>query len=230
MVGAMSDVEFPYEAVLFDLDGTLVATDRFWVPAARVGAKRAFAELGIERAIPTAKEWMELVGLPLAEGFDALFEDLSALQRRVVLERCEEEEHFALEAGRAALLPGALEVLRELRRRGVKTGIASNCSQRYLDSAMVGLGVAEWVDEGRCLDSPGIRNKGDMLADLLSCFGTRRAVMVGDRQGDCEAAKTNSLPFVLCENGFRPDWERFECEGRVADLLELIPLLEAGIG
>ena len=96
----MSSSEFPYEAVLFDLDGTLVATDRFWVPAARVGAKRAFAELGLEREIPTAEEWMGLVGLPLAEGFDALFEDLSPKERQVILERCVEEEHFALDAGR----------------------------------------------------------------------------------------------------------------------------------
>ena len=226
----MSPPEFPYEAVLFDLDGTLVATDRFWVPAARVGAKRAFAELGLERAIPTAEEWMGLVGLPLAEGFDALFSDLTAEERKVVLDRCVEEEHFALEAGRAALLPGALEALKELKSRGVRTGIASNCSQRYLDAGMVGLGLAEWVDEGRCLDSPGIRNKADMLGDLLLTFDTRSAVMVGDRQGDCAAAKANGLPFVLCENGFRQDWERFECEGRIPDLLELIPLLEAGIG
>jgi len=226
----MSVPEFPFEAVLFDLDGTLLATDRFWVPAARVGAKRAFAELGLEHAIPTAEEWMGLVGLPLAEGFDALFADLTPEQRQVVLDRCVEEEHFALEAGRAALLPGALEVLQELRSRGVRTGIASNCSQRYLDAGMVRMGLGQWVDEGRCLDSPGIRNKADMLADLLLSFDTRSAVMVGDRQGDCAAAKANGLPFVLCENGFRQDWERFECEGRIPDLLELIPLLEAGIG
>lgn len=230
MVGAMNPPQFPYDAVLFDLDGTLLATDRFWVPAARVGAKRAFAELGLERAIPSAEEWMGLVGLPLAEGFDALFAELSAEERKVVLERCVEEEHFALEAGRAALLPGAMEVLEELRRRGVRVGIASNCSQRYLDSAMERMGLGEWVEEGRCLDSPGIRNKADMLEDLLLTFDARRAVMVGDRQGDWAAAQANGLPFVLCENGFRPESERFDCEGSVPDLLELIPLLESQFG
>ncbi|MCH2104205.1 MAG: HAD family hydrolase [Planctomycetes bacterium] len=225
----MSVTDFPFEAVLFDLDGTLVATDRFWVPAARVGAKRAFAELGLEREIPTPEEWMGLVGLPLAEGFDALFEDLSPEQRKVILDRCVEEEHFALDAGRAALLPGALEVLQELRRRGVRTGSASICSQRYLAAAMEGMGLGEWVEEGRCLESHGIGNKADMLSDLLITFDTRSAVMVGDRQGDFLAAEANSLPFVLCENGFRQDWEQFECEGRISDLLELIPLLEAGV-
>ena len=41
--------DFPFDAVLFDLDGTLLATDRFWIPAARVGARRAFEELGLDR-------------------------------------------------------------------------------------------------------------------------------------------------------------------------------------
>ena len=225
----MSAVDFPFEAVLFDLDGTLVATDRFWVPAARVGAKRAFAELGIDRELPTAEEWMGLVGLPLAEGFDVLFSDMSVEARKLVLDRCVEEEHFALDAGKAALLPGALEVLKELSARGVRTGIASNCSQRYLDAAMQGMGLGKWIEEGRCLESRGVRTKADMVGDLLLTFQTRSAVMVGDRQGDCVAGKAHSLPFVLCENGFGQDWERFECEGRIADLLELIPLLEAGI-
>ena len=31
-----------------------------------MGARRAFAELGIERELPSAEEWMFLVGLPLA--------------------------------------------------------------------------------------------------------------------------------------------------------------------
>ena len=37
-----------FRAALFDLDGTLIATDRFWIQAARVGARRAFQELGLE--------------------------------------------------------------------------------------------------------------------------------------------------------------------------------------
>ena len=42
-------LSIPYDAVLFDLDGTLVATDRFWPQAARAGALLAFEELGLER-------------------------------------------------------------------------------------------------------------------------------------------------------------------------------------
>ena len=218
--------DFPFDAVLFDLDGTLLATDRFWIPAARVGARRAFAELGLTREIPSAEEWMSMVGLPLSEGFDAVFPDLTQEQRTLVQDRCVEEEHFALESGAAALLPGVAEVLEELQRRGVPMGIASNCSQRYLDSAMAKPDIGQFINEGRCLDSSGIHNKAEMIEDLLLTFGTRSAVMVGDRQGDRNAAHANGLPHVHLENGFAPAGERVECEARIVDFMELIPRLE----
>lgn len=217
----------PFDAVLFDLDGTLLATDRFWIPAARVGARRAYAELGIERELPTAQQWMSLVGLPLDEGFQELFADLPAEQRELIQARCVEEEHFALAAGKAALLPGVRDVLEELRTLGVPMGIASNCSQAYLDAALIDMNLREFVAQGRCLESPGVRNKADMIEDLLLSFGTRSAVMVGDRRGDCMAAHANALPHVHLINGFAPAGEVVEAEAEIRDFLELLPRLRA---
>jgi phosphoglycolate phosphatase-like HAD superfamily hydrolase len=216
--------DFLFDAVLFDLDGTLLATDLYWIPAAREGARRAFAELGLDRRSPSDAQWMALVGLPLAEGFDALFADLTPEQRAHVRERCVEEEHFAIDAGRAALLPGVLETLEHLRARGVKLGIASNCSQAYLDSAMRNL-VGELVDEGRCLDSPGVATKADMIEDLLLTFGTRSAVMVGDRVTDRDAAHANAIPHVHLLDGFAPAGEEITCEAVIPDMRALLPRL-----
>lgn len=217
---------FLFDAVVFDLDGTLVATDRFWVDAARVGARRAFAELGIERAMPTASEWMSLVGLPIAQGFARIFPDLAPAARARVQALCEEEEHRALRAGGAALLPGVAETLAELRARGVRLGIASNCGLGYLESMMDGLGLARWVQEPRCLDSAGTRTKSDMVADIVARFGTRAAVMVGDRAGDRDAAWENGLPHVHLARGFAPAGEVVEAEATIESMVELIPRLE----
>ena len=221
---------FPFDAVLFDLDGTLVATDRFWVQAADRGARRAFAERGLTRALPTEADWMSLVGLPLHEGFHALFEDLDEADRAHVLERCLEEERAALKDGGAALLPGAREVLGELRARGVRTGIASNCGAEYLEAMCAGrgsggLGLGALVDEAYCLDTPGIRTKADMLRRLCEVFDTRSAVMVGDRYTDAEAAWTNGLPHVHLVHGFAPEGERIECEARLTGLDQLLARL-----
>ena len=217
---------FPFDAVLFDLDGTLVATDRFWVAAANRGARRAFDELGLERELPRPEDWMSMVGLPIRDAFHQLFADLDRDARGVVLERCLEAERQALAQGGAELLPGAREVLERLRSEGVRIAIASNCGTPYLEAMLSGLGLGGLVDEARCLGTPGTPTKADMLADLTETFGTRSAVMVGDRYTDAEAAHANGLPHVHLSGGFAPPGETFPCEAVVAELSELIPRLE----
>lgn len=215
---------FPFDAVIFDLDGTLVATDRFWIRAARAGAKKAFAELGLTRELPLAGEWMSMVGYPLAQGFENVFPDLTAEQRVSVMAACVEEEDRALKAGGAALLPDALDVIERLVKAGVRIGIASNCGQYYLDSMLDSFSLREWVEAPRCLDSPGIGNKADMIADILERFDTRSAVMVGDRASDRDAAWANGLPHVHLTSGFAS--EEVRSEGTIDGLAELLPLLE----
>jgi uridine kinase len=87
------------------------------------------------------------------------------------------------------------------------------------------MGLNEFIAEGRCLDSRGIRGKADMISDLLLTFGTRSAVMVGDRRGDCQAAHANALPHVHLANGFAPGGEAVPAEAEIEDFLELLPRL-----
>lgn len=217
---------FPFDAVLFDLDGTLVATDRFWPDAARAGARRAFDELGLARELPSQADWMDLVGRPLEDGFDVLFADLEPQARAHVLARCVEVEHALLAEGRAGCLPGVTEALTTLRAAGVRTGIASNCSREYLAAMMEGLGLGEWIEEARCLDSRGVADKADMIEDLLLTFGTRRAVFVGDRVGDRDAAWANGVPHVHLARGYAGAGEHVEAEGVIEGMDALLPRLE----
>jgi len=210
-----------HDAVLFDLDGTLVATDRFWIPAARTGARAAFDELGLDREPPSAADWMGIVGDPFERGLERLFPDLDAAQRGVIGRACVAEEHRLLDAGGAAPMPGALELLAGLRASGVRVGVASNCARAYLDHMLGNVGLGEFVEEARCLDSAGVRSKADMIAQLLDVFDTRSAVFVGDRATDRDAAWGNGLPHVHCDFGFAPSGERVAAEARVEDLGEL---------
>lgn len=219
-----------FDAVVFDLDGTLVATERFWVAAAMRGAQRGFDELGLTRALPSPQEWLSMVGSPLELAFERVFAELTRPQRARILALCVEEEHAALDAGGAAPMPGAFEVLHALSARGVRIGIASNCSSAYLEAMLDGLrdgqrSLRSFVDQARCLDSPRVRNKTDMVRDLLEKFGTRSAVMLGDRASDAEAAHANALPHIHVASGFAGPDERVECESTVAGLGEVLAVL-----
>ncbi|MFT5197857.1 MAG: phosphoglycolate phosphatase-like HAD superfamily hydrolase [Planctomycetota bacterium] len=216
---------FPFDAVLFDLDGTLVATDRFWPDAARAGALRAFEALGIQRQLPTSEQWMSMVGMPLEQGFDRVFEDLAQDQRKRVLKACVEEEQSLLKEGRVGLLPGVSKTLQDLQDRGVAMGVASNCSQSYLDTMLEAGGLGQWVQEARCLETPGVRNKADMIQELLILFQTRSAVMVGDRAGDRHAAWANGVPHVHLTRGYADRGEGRGAEALLPGMDGLVPRL-----
>lgn len=220
-----SDLPLCHDAVFFDLDGTLIATDRFWIEAARRGARRAFASLGLARALPRDEQWLGLVGQPLELGFRSLFPDLGELQRRRVLDACVEEEEALLREGGVPAMPGAPELLRALHARGHLLGVASNCQRAYLECMLDGLALRPLLRGAYCRESPGIDTKGDMLARLLEDTGTRSAVMVGDRASDRDAAWDNGLPHVHCAFGFAQGDEAVEAEGRIESLAELPALL-----
>src|SRR6185503_11005967 len=88
-----------------------------------------------------------------------------------------------------------------------------------------GLELRGLVRASYCRETPGIGSKADMLARLLADFGTRSAVMVGDRAGDRDAAWQNGIPHVHCAFGFAQNDEAVEAEGRIESLRALPALL-----
>ena len=193
---------FPFNAVIFDLDGTLVATERYWPDAARSATRAFFEEQGITRSIPASSEWLSMVGRPLEEAFAESFPDLDPGARTALLGACQASEAARLGRGHAALLGGVAEALDQLQARGVRLGVASNCGLDYLEAMLNGLGLSRWIEQARCLRSPGVSDKAGMIAELLDQFETRSAVVVGDRRGDRDATWENGLPFVHVPRGY----------------------------
>ena len=215
------------EAVIFDLDGTLVATDQFWIPAARAATRRVFAERGITLEQPSGNEWMRLVGYPMRVGLKIVLPDLDDESMDALHDACIEEEEKELRKGRAALLPGCREMLQDLTDRGVQLGIASNCGKDYLTHMMEALGLSQWIQEARCLDSPGICNKSEMVADLLLHFGTKHAVMIGDRAGDMVAGRASGLPCIAYMGAFGDPIDAMDADAEIVHLEDLVGVLSS---
>lgn len=188
--------------VVFDLDGTLNRTELYAVEAHH----RALAEFGV----PDLPDEVILASFG-ARGVDSVPamirsndpEAVDRFQRRV--------GHFEYEImqQRAASFDGVSEMLDRLHADGCITAVCSNASLRYITRVLDAIGIAGQIDELQHLVD-GL-DKAGTLHLLLERLRPDKAVMVGDRIYDWDAARANSLPFIGCLYGFMPD------EVRLAD-------------
>lgn len=190
----------PPELVVFDVDGTLHDTFRWWAPVIRTGLQRFCREHGIDAPMPSVAEAEAVVGMKdagvwapfLPEPHKHRWQDL-----RAVVLPLEVEE---VSRGVDYLFAGVRPLLVHLRAIGVKVALASNCRRTYMGAMQQGQGLAAISDWQFCLDSPGVQVKTDMLRLARETAGAMRVVMVGDREPDHEAARALGWPFVWRRN------------------------------
>jgi HAD superfamily hydrolase (TIGR01549 family) len=105
------------------------------------------------------------------------------------------------------LYPDAIDVLRELRRMGIKVGVNSNrpCTGEMQMPGLREIGVGEYVDTVVCSGDTGYMKPHRSTFDLvLARLGTRAAdtMMVGDScAADITGAKATGMIAVLKLNG-----------------------------
>src|SRR5690606_14282545 len=189
---------FPFRAVLFDLDGTLIdsavgiaeavnrtllalghaaqdeSTVRSWIgDGARLLLRRALDHAGAT--------------LPDGDGFEAAY----ALLMR----------HYGDSLPRQAVAyPGAAQALRDLRADGVRVALCTNRPARFIAPLLQALG---WED---CFEAvvggdtlPERKPDARPLLHIAESFGLGAAqcLMVGDSRTDADAAAAAAMPLAL---------------------------------
>ena len=182
--------------VVFDVDGTLQDTFRWWPRVLRRGVAEFAAARGFAVDLPDDATACAVIGKRDADVWSPFLPAehkhlWPELRAEVVPLECDQ-----LRGGIDYLYPRVRALLGRLRAAGIATALASNCRRNYFLAVREGLGLAFLTDWQFCLDSEGISNKADMVAAALAAAGTRAAVMVGDREGDQEAARAHGLPFI----------------------------------
>ena len=132
----------PPDLVVFDVDGTLHDTFRWWSPIIRAGLQRFCAQNGIAAPMPSDAEAEAVVGMKdagvwapfLPEPHKHRWQDL----RAVVLPMEVEE----VSRGVDYLFAGVRPMLTHLRELGVKVALASNCRRVYMGAMQHGQGLA----------------------------------------------------------------------------------------
>jgi beta-phosphoglucomutase len=132
----------PILAVIFDLDGVIVSTDEYHF--------QAWKRLADEEDIPFSRKDNErLRGVSRMESLDILLEKsartYSASEKRVMADR--KNAYYRASLARlspADILPGVMDVLTELKKRGIKIAVGS--SSKNAESILNAIGLGDLFD------------------------------------------------------------------------------------
>lgn len=220
-------MDFPFQIVGFDLDGTLLDThadlglalnhalalaERPQIPVAMVrdliggGARQM-----LDRALILTG------GLPAEDDVLALHREFIAYYRsNIAIHSC--------------LFPGGDAMLGALETRGVKLAIVTNKQEKLAISLLDQLGLTarlatiiggDTLGPGRAKPAP------DLLEEMLARLGGGRAAFVGDTTFDTRAARAAGLPCVAVSFGFNDlPADELGADAVIDHFDELVPTLE----
>ena len=124
--------------------------------------------------------------------------------------------------------PGVIEILKKLRSKKILMAVATN--KRYSPTIKL-INHFDWQEyftSIECSDSQSqIRNKDEMIQEILKNNNFNKAYFVGDTVNDGLSANLNQLPFILARYGYgrNQDWSRVNVKKVIQDFSEILMLI-----
>ena len=203
--------------VVFDFDGLILDTE---VPVYDVW-QAIYGEHG--HTLEFAR-WAECIGT--ADTFDPCAHLESLLGRSVdagALIRHHRTRTDALIAAQP-VLPGVRDYVEDARRLGVRLGVASSSSRRWVEGHLTRLGLREHFEVVRCADDVA-RVKPDpaLYLAVLEATGVaaHQAVALEDSPNGVRAAKRAGLACIAVPNPLTAQLDLAEADLRLGSLAEL---------
>lgn len=204
--------------VIFDVDGTLLETDRVTVPA----VQQTFARHGL--AVPDAADICRFFGRPVEEYHAWLAKQCpEGMAKEIIRETDKRELELIGEQGR--LYPGVREMLTTLRSKGCPLAISSNGPEDYVREFVRAHNVGPFFDEVRTPDN-SLRTKVDMVRDIMTLIAARTSIVVGDRQDDVRSAHANGALAIGVTYGFSGPHELEHADATVTCAAEIPAAIE----
>ena len=179
---------FPYDAVVFDLDGTLFDAEEGIVSS----VVKAMKEMGLE--IPQGAQLRQVVGPPLRYSFH----DLLNVPSERLDEAADRYAHIFRSEGmyRYSVYPGIRTMLRVLKENGIYVALASSKPRDLCEHILRHYGLRHFFDRviGET-DNHAKLGKPEMIRRALPEHYWRAAI-VGDRLYDMEGAKAAGVDGV----------------------------------
>ncbi|MEV6974887.1 HAD family phosphatase [Kitasatospora sp. NPDC093806] len=179
------------QAVLLDMDGTLVDTEDFWWQAEAT----LFAELGYEL---TAEDRAQVVGGPMSRVIDHLLAstgvDLSPADLTVLIN----QRFVDLLGGGVPLMPGAERLLNTLAAHGVPAALVSASHRHIIDIVLRSLGAEHFAFSVAGDEVPRTKPHPDPYLEAARRLGAdpARCVVVEDAPTGVRAAEAAGCPVI----------------------------------
>ncbi|NMW31897.1 HAD-IA family hydrolase [Altererythrobacter sp. RZ02] len=218
---------FPFSAIGFDLDGTLLDTHQDLGAAVNHALK-----LGGLKPVPVDSS-KDLIGggakMMLSRAVDDQGgmerDDFHALYKKMLSYY---SEHNAVHSHP---YPGMIDTLDELADRGVKIAVVTNKFESFATSILNQLGLADrfvTIIGGDTMGKGNAKPAPDPIYEARKRCGGGSFAFVGDSSYDVNAAKAAGVPVIACAYGYcdKPPHE-LGADAVIQTASELIPALEA---
>lgn len=194
----MNQVLDAVKAVIFDLDGTLIHSTIDFAKLKRVMIEwlrthgvedDALNDTGIDEGLKRGIEGLLRENLPDAELIAAI-EELHDRLERVELEN----------VASTRPIPGSIELLNALKRRGIRIAVLTNGFKKHAVNAVAVTGLDRYIDVLVAREEVAYPPKADpeIFDQLLVTLGVDRGevLIVGDSPIDAAYARAVRAPFV----------------------------------
>lgn len=188
-----------YQAILFDLDGTITASGE----GITKSVQYALEKLGIHQ--PDLKALEVFVGPPLMEQFQK-YANLDEEQGRLAVEYYRERystigifENYPYE--------GMEELLGELKKHGYRVAVASSKPEQFVLQVLDHYHLTEYFDVIVGAEMNGQRtNKAEVVEEALHRLGMEndrdKVIMVGDKEHDVYGARACGIECLSVAYGY----------------------------
>lgn len=195
----MTDSGYPYDLIIFDLDGTLTASHL----GITRSVQHALSHFGI--TVENLDDLRHFIGPPLRDSFAEIygFDDEQA-NRATQIYR---ERYGTVGLLENELFPHTSTLLEAARATGATLTIASTKGEPYVHRILQHFGLDHHfaVMGGASLDHR-IRSKADVisrvLAELPAPMDPERTIMIGDREHDVLGARHHGIETISVRYGY----------------------------
>jgi phosphoglycolate phosphatase len=224
--------DIPFDAIGFDLDGTLLDTFRDLGAAVNHAlVLGGFAEVSVETSKDLIGGGAKIMLARAVEAQGGLPEDEFKQLYKAMLGYYE-----AHNAVHTVPYPGVREVLAELAAQGIRMAVVTNKFEAFARTVLTQLNLIDPFETVIGGDSMGKGDDGQFLAKphpapviaARAATGNGRFVFIGDSTYDVRSAKAAGVPVIAAAYGYcdRPPHD-LGADGVIDSFAELIPALAA---